>query len=117
MDIFNNLQNLSDLQFFVLLVLIAPVLFLQNMAFTWVSRSRNGGDVGYHRYAAWCSNGIWYVTQLFILSTVIPALITGDLWRIIMTAIVYIVATTEGSCFMMARLLKTEKGKRQVGAR
>jgi hypothetical protein len=34
------------------LLLLAVVSFVQTMAFTWVSRSRNSGDPSYHRYAA-----------------------------------------------------------------
>lgn len=101
----------------VLLPLVGLVAFVQNMAFTWVSRSRNGGDVGYHRKAAYCSNGIWFVTQLLIQGAVWSSLTTGSFWKIALVAIVYIIATSEGSCLAMAKLLKTEKGKQQVGAR
>ncbi len=105
------------LPFPVLLLLLAVVAFIQNMAFTAVSRSRNAGDVGYHRKTAWASNGIWFVTQLLIMGTIWPALTTGEFWKIACVGVVYIIATTEGSCLMMARLLKSEEGKRRVGAR
>jgi len=111
------MEFLNTLPFGVLLALLAAVAFVQNMAFTWVSRSRNAGDVGYHRKAAWCSNGVWYVTQLLIMSTVWPALTHGALWKILLVGLVYILATTEGSCLMMAKLLRSESGKRAVGAR
>lgn len=111
------MEFISALPFWALLILLAGVAYVQNMAFTWVSRSRNGGDVSYHRRAAWCSNGIWFVTQLLIMNTVWPALTHGDWLKILLTGVVYILATTEGSCQMMARLLKTETGKRAVGAR
>lgn len=96
--------------------LLACVAFVQNMAFTWVSRSRNGGDPSYHRYASWCSNGIWFLTTLLIWNSLWTALTNGDWWRIAATGIVYIIATTEGSVLMMRILLKTESGKRKVGA-
>lgn len=98
------------------LVILAVVAFIQNMAFTWVSRSRNSGDPSYHRYAAICSNGVWFITQLFILSLLLPALVKGDWWRVLAAAITYIAATTEGSVYMMKVLLKKESGKRRVGA-
>lgn len=98
------------------LLVLFVVGFIQNMAFTWVSRSRNSGDPEYHRYAAICSNGIWFITQLFILSNLLPALVAGEWWKIGLTALVYIVATTEGSVFMMKKLLRSETGKRKVGA-
>jgi hypothetical protein len=107
----------TELPFGLLLAILIPVVFVQNMAFTWVSRSRNGGDVGYHRYASWCSNGVWFATQVLFLSSLLPSLMAGVWWKVIIVGIVYTFATTEGSCFMMRRLLKTEKGKRQVGAR
>lgn len=99
------------------LVLLAIVAFIQNMAFTWVSRSRNGGDPAYHRYAAWCSNGIWFITTLLIWNQIWASLTTGNWWPIVLTFIVYVIATTEGSVLMMKILLKKETGKRQVGAR
>ena len=34
-----------------------------------------------------------------------------------LVGLVYVLSTTEGSCFMMARMLKKETGKRQVGAK
>jgi putative flippase GtrA len=98
------------------LVILFVVAFVQNMAFTWVSRSRNSGDPNYHRWAAICSNGVWFITQLFILSTLLPALTAGEWWKIAVTALVYIAATTEGSVYMMKVLLKKETGKRKVGA-
>jgi hypothetical protein len=111
------MNTIANLPLWALLPLLAVVAFIQNMAFTWVSRSRNAGDVGYHRKAAWCSNGVWFVTQLVIMSALWPALTTGNIWKIVATGVVYIVSTTEGSCLMMARLLKSESGKRSVGAR
>lgn len=98
------------------LLLLAVLAFIQNMAFTWVSRSRNSGDPGYHRWAALSSNGIWFVTTLLIWNQLWAALTTGDWWSIVATGVVYIIATTEGSVLMMKILLKTESGKRKVGA-
>jgi hypothetical protein len=98
------------------LAILAVIAFIQNMAFTWVSRSRNSGDPNYHRYAAICSNGIWFVTQLLIINQVWPALTNGEWWRLLATGAVYVIATTEGSVLMMRILLKSETGKRKVGA-
>lgn len=98
------------------LVLLACVAFVQNMAFTWVSRSRNSGDPSYHRYAAWSSNGVWFITTLVIWSQLFTALTHGDWWRVAIAGIVYVAATTEGSVLMMKILLKSETGKRKVGA-
>jgi hypothetical protein len=101
---------------FLELLLLAVVAFIQNMAFTWVSRSRNSGDPSYHRWAAICSNGIWFVTTLLIWNQIWSALTAGEWWRIVLTGVAYVAATTEGSVLMMKILLKKETGKRKVGA-
>src|SRR3990167_3719966 len=99
------------------LMLLSVVAYIQNMAFTWVSRSRNSGDPNYHRYAAVCSNGIWFITTLLIWNQLWTALTTGDWIKLLLPGIVYVIATTEGSVHMMKSVLKKEKGKQQVGAR
>jgi short subunit fatty acids transporter len=105
---------MSDL---AILALLGSVAFIQNAAFTWVSRSRNSGDVQYHAWASICSNGIWFVTNFLIAGQVFKAIESGSYQFLIVAGLVYVLATTLGSVLMMARLLKTEKGKRQVGAR
>lgn len=99
----------------VTFVLFSSVCFVQNMAFTWSSRSRNSGDPSYHRWAAICSNGVYWLCNLPLTLFIIqwqhkPALLA-------VSGIVYALSTSEGSVLMMRILMKTEKGKRQVGAR
>lgn len=101
---------------FISLAVLFVVAFLQNMAFTWVSRSRNSGDPNYHRYAAICSNGIWFMTTLLIWNELFGAMTKGEWWKVLLTGLVYVVATTEGSVLMMKILLKKETGLRKVGA-
>jgi len=122
--------------FSITLLALSFVAFIQNMSFTWVSRSRQSGDADYHRYAAWCSNGIWLLTQAFIALNVYTPIAqmhnTGaditDIGKIIFTFLIYAMATTEGSVLMMKALLGkvklpiigkylVEKGNRQVGKR
>jgi hypothetical protein len=101
--------------------------FVQNMAFTWSSRSRNSGDPDYHRFAAWASNGIWYFCQVALVSLVWQPVMEGEWTKVAIGGVCYIFATTEGSVFMMKLLLgKTkvswlkwlvEKDKRQVGSK
>jgi len=98
------------------LLLLGVVAFIQNMAFTWVSRSRNSGDPAYHRVAAVASNSIWFVTTILIWNQLWQALTVGDWFTIVLTGLVYVIATTEGSVLMMKILLKKETGKRKVGA-
>ena len=102
---------------FVLLMLgLASVSVVQNMAFTAVSRSRNSGDVWYHAKYSVASNGVWYVAQIFLWSTIWKAVETGAFWQVAVAGVVYVIFTTIGSCLMMAHMLRTEKGKRKVGA-
>jgi hypothetical protein len=98
------------------LTALSGVAFGQNMAFTAVSRSRNGGDILYHRKVAWFSNGVWLLCSTFIWSNLFAAFEAGNYWKLAPLFIIYIASTTEGSVSMMARLIKTEKGKRRVGA-
>jgi hypothetical protein len=95
---------------------LGAIAFVQNAAFTWVSRSRNSGDPGYHRRAALCSNSIWFATQLLMLNQLWQFTQSGGWWRIIVVGAVYTLSTTEGSVLMMKILLKRESGKRRVGA-
>jgi len=110
----NLLLNVSP---WALLPLLGTVCYLQNMAFTWSSRSRNSGDPDYHRHAAWASNGVYIVTHSIFLYLLYHTFITRDPLLMLATAIVYTVCTTEGSVRMMKILLAKEQGKRQVGAR
>ena len=133
------LQHLviRDSVFSITLLLLVPIPFIQNMAFTWVSRSRQGGDPDHHRKAAWASNGIWIITQSFIAANVYTpiskmvdtGLDGGQIARILLTFLIYAICTAEGSVFMMkinlGRITKlpkafsflVEKGSRQVGKR
>lgn len=104
------------MELLISLTLLAISSFLQNMAFTWVSRSRNSGDVAYHIRAAICSNLLWFVTNMLIVRHVWDLINTGDWCAFVTAGVVYIVSTALGSAFMMKRLLKTETGKRKVGA-
>lgn len=98
------------------LLALAPVAFIQNMMFTLVSRSRNSQDTDYHRFCAWGSNGVWFICQVMIVKNIWGAINEGNWWYAITAGIVYSLATTEGSVLMMKKLIKTEKGKRRVGA-
>lgn len=102
---------------FLILAGLAAVSFVQNASFTAVSRSRNSGDVAYHARWSVASNGVWFITQILIWSTVWKAVESGTYMLIASAGIVYVAATTAGSCWMMARMLRSETGKRMVGAR
>ena len=100
---------IKDWVFTTTLLALVPIPFLQNMAFTWVSRSRQGGDPDYHRYAGWSSNGVWLIAQGFIAANVYTPISRmldngfdiNQISKIILTFIIYAICTTEGSVFMM----------------
>jgi putative flippase GtrA len=107
-------------------IALALVSFIQNMAFTFTSRSRNSGDPSYHRKAAWGSNGIWLVNQIFLVKIIWEPVMSGDWISVAIAGIIYIIFTTEGSVYMMklmlghhdswlGRLFK-EEGSRKVGS-
>jgi hypothetical protein len=107
---------------------LAVICFIQNMAFTWTSRSRNSGDPAYHMYAALSSNGVWFITQMTMLSMIWEPIENGDVATLAMAGVVYVISTSLGSVFMMKVLLGhlnipvlsrllVEKDKREVGAR
>lgn len=103
------------MKYVLMLLAFGAVAFIQNMAFTWSSRSRNSGDPNYHRLAALCSNSVYWLCNLpmtlFIVDWKNNPVMLG------VSGLVYAVATSEGSVLMMRILLKKEAGKRMVGAR
>lgn len=100
-----------------ILLLLALVSVVQNAAFTAVSRSRNSGDVLHHAKWAVASNGLWFINQVLIIGAIWASIKAADWTFIVAAGAVYIAATTIGSVWMMHRMLKTESGKRRVGAR
>lgn len=109
-------------------VLLFVVSFIQNMTFTWTSRSRNSGSPSYHRYAAYASNGVWFICQISVVKLMWQPLMEQNFVQVAIGGIIYCVATAEGSVLMMKVLLGTskfkflnkifiEKGKSKVGER
>jgi hypothetical protein len=91
------------------------LLILQNAAFTWVSRARNSGSLAYHGAASVASNGVWFVSNIFLIGMVarpdMPLRTLAELFCI------YVAGTTSGAVLMhYASMRWLEKGKRKVGA-
>ena len=100
------------------LIILAFVGFIQNMAFTASSRSRNSGNPFRHFWIAMMSNGIWFICSFWlVLPRMLDVLETGDRTGMALVMGVYVISTSLGSAYMMRRMLKTEKGKNQVGSR
>jgi hypothetical protein len=93
------------------------VLLLQNASFTWVSRARNSGNVGYHAVASVGSNGIWFLSQIVVVSKITDAIRSHSWGLLAFTGIFYTIFTVIGSVSMHKFLMtKVEKGSRKVGA-
>lgn len=89
------------------------MLIAQNASFTWVSRARNSGSLGYHALASVFSNGIYIVSMFFVIDKFKAAGPSG----IATVAVFYTLCTVTGSVFMHWFSMKyLEKGKRKVGA-
>ena len=99
------------------LVILAAVAFVQNAMFTLTSRSRSSADPTHHRRCAWGSNGVWLVCHLLVWKNIWNAFETGEWGWLIAMAVVYTIATAEGSVWMMRVALRREKGDRRVGAK
>lgn len=110
-------MDIASLPLWVLLPLLAVAAAIQNAAFTAVSRSRNSADVAYHRRCSWASNAVWFTIQVGLFGVLFQALTTGSFLKVFAVGVTYVLSTTEGSCFMMKRMLARETGKRQVGAK
>ena len=92
----------------------ALLLIVQNAAFTWVSRARNGGSYGYHAIAAVASNGVFFASQFVLIGFVAR---DASPQRAVALGVVYVLATTAGSVLMhVASVRWLERGKRKVGA-
>jgi hypothetical protein len=91
------------------------LLIVQNAAFTWVSRARNSGSIPYHALASIFSNGIFFVSNLFLIT-----LVTYDHrepGELALFGVIYVIGTVTGSVLMhYASIRWLEAGKRRVGA-
>ena len=78
---------------------ILGLAFIQNIAFSIVSRSRNRDNKKYHIIASLFSNSIWFLT--------FRELILGDMNYILF--IPYVIGTVIGSAYGMTISMKIEK--------
>ena len=75
------------MEFWVQMLTILVLAFIQNVSFSIVSRSRNRNNLRYHAIAATFSNGVWFLT--------FRELIRGDMNLILF--IPYCIGTVCGS--------------------
>jgi putative flippase GtrA len=98
------------------IALLVVISYIQNVAFTFASRSRNSGDPSYHRKCAYFSNGVWYVGQLLMTGQMFAAYRDGDFFLAAVIGVLYTLATSEGSVRGMHMAFKTESGAKKVGS-
>lgn len=93
------------------------ILILQNFAFTFTSRARNSGSLKRHMVAGMFSNGVWFVSQLFIFSRMFDIL-TGKhgILAAVLTGLFYTGLTLTGSLLAHFWALHSEKGSSAVGS-
>jgi len=98
-----------------LMLVLAPVAFIQNAVFTLVSRSRASADLKRHAVAALLSNGVWLVTSLFVWRGFWPLFYGSEWGPFFIMAVIYTVSTAAGSVFMMAANLGRFEHVRGLG--
>ena len=78
---------------------VLALAFVQNIAFTMVSRSRNRDNMTYHAVCSVFSNGIWFLTM--------RELVVADLtvWLLVP----YVIGTVSGSLFGASVSMRIEK--------
>jgi hypothetical protein len=91
------------------LSLLAFASFVQNAAFTWVSRARNQGDMRWLLVAAVASNSVFFVIQVFLMSAIWRALTAGAMWKIAVTGAVYVAFTSWGTTAAHRALVRRGK--------
>jgi len=82
------------------------LLILQNAAHTATSRSRNSKSLRYSAIASIFSNGIWFLSQFFIVNQLIAA--KSDPWRLAMVALFYVTLTATGTVWSHWYLMRFE---------
>ena len=95
---------------------LAVISFIQNMAFTASSRSRNSGNPTYHFKIAVASNAIWFACHILVWKQIWDAIQNDNLIWLVVVGFIYVVSTSAGSSAMMSYMLKREDGDKKVGA-
>lgn len=80
----------------------AILCYVQNMAFTWSSRSRQGDDFSDHRHASWASNGVYIIGQ--VTQTIVIVKFMDSIPWLITMMVIYTLVCSEGSVAMMKRM-------------
>lgn len=87
----------------------AIVLLMQNASFTLVSRARNSASIPYHAIASVLSNGIWFVSQFFVIGIITRAQHESTL--AIIAGLFYVLLTTISAVGMHWFLMRKVEGR------
>ena len=75
-----------------------------------MSRARNSGSLRYHAIVGLFSNGIWFLSFVFMFHTIFNALIVDKrLWFMVMLGVFYTACTLSGSLVSHWYMMKLEK--------
>lgn len=89
----------------------------QNASTTWASRARNSASVRYHALASCFSNGVWIISNMFLVTNVVTATQSKAWLDILWLVVFYTTFTVTGATFAHWFTMKyLESGSRRVGA-
>jgi hypothetical protein len=90
-------------------VIWALVLVLQNAAHTVTSRARNSDNLRYSSIASVASNGIWIISNLFMVGNIVAAQTVPEKVALV---IFYVICTVAGATGAHWYAIKLERRKR-----
>lgn len=94
----------------------AVVLIGQAGSSTWASRARNSQSVAYHGVAAIFSHGVWFISNVFMVDSLVNIARDGGAKDVVFLGLFYTVFCVIGSIVahhVSANLF--EKGNRRIG--
>lgn len=98
-------------------IVLAIMGFIQNFTNGWNSRARNSADIAYHYRLAFLANFVWFISYAIILKNIWASVLNGNITSLLIVLIIYSISTSTGSACAMWWSLRTENGRRCVGAR
>ena len=91
------------------------ILFVQGVSFAWVSRARSSGAIGYASLVGVFSHGLWFVAQVFLVTSIFDAARQGPR-ALVAAGLLYTSAMVLGQAVAMwASIRYLERGRRRVG--
>ena len=98
-------------------IILAVMGFVQNFTNGYNARTRNCADVYHHLRWSLVANGVWFISFAVIMRNIWQSVLNGNIGSLLIVLFIYTASTSFGSVCAMWWQLKTERGKRCVGAR